>query len=70
MARGFIYESEIKDVTKNCLERINQVAAKAKQQNRPLTAALRGNELSSSLQKLLFERTRRRPMILVSVIEL
>lgn len=70
MARGFIYDSEIKDITASCLARIQQVASKSKEAKRPLGPVLKGNELRQSLQKLLFEKTRRRPMILISVIEL
>ncbi|HHT45659.1 MAG TPA: ribonuclease J [Fastidiosipila sp.] len=68
-ARGFIYESEIQDVVQSCLERIRQVADKAKQSDRDIATALKGNELRNSLRNLLFERTRRRPIILISVIE-
>jgi ribonuclease J len=69
-AKGFIYESDIHQVIAGCRKRIEQVADRAKQQKRPLAQVLAGNELTDSLQRLLYEKTRRRPMILVSIVKL
>lgn len=69
-AKGFIYESEVEKTIDECRRKINQFAAKAANGNKPLAAMIRSGALRDQLRDLLFERTRRRPMILVSVIEI
>ena len=69
-AKGFIYESEKEKILNECRKKINQFANRANQTNKPLAAMIRSGALRDQLRDLLFERTRRRPMILVSVIEI
>ncbi|NLW10656.1 MAG: ribonuclease J [Clostridiaceae bacterium] len=69
-AKGFIYESEVEKTIVECRRKINQFAAKAASGNKPLAAMISSGALRDQLRDLLFERTRRRPMILVSVIEI
>jgi ribonuclease J len=69
-AKGFIYESEVEKTIDECRRKINLFAAKASSGNKPLAAMIRSGALRDQLRDLLFERTRRRPMILVSIIEI
>lgn len=69
-AKGFIYESEVEKTIDECRRKINLFAAKAASGNKPLAAMIRSGALRDQLRDLLFERTRRRPMILVSIIEI
>ncbi|HAL74638.1 MAG TPA: ribonuclease J [Clostridiales bacterium] len=69
-ARGFIYESEADRITRECKKRIDQFARKASGSGKSLTAQIQAGALRELLNTLLFERTRRRPIILISVIEI
>ncbi|MDD3503814.1 MAG: ribonuclease J [Eubacteriales bacterium] len=68
-AKGFIYESEVEKILNECRRKITQFAVRADNSNKPLAAMIKTGALRDQLRDLLFERTRRRPMILVSVIE-
>ncbi len=69
-ARGFIYESESERVIQECQKKIQSFARKTTQANKPLAAVIRSGQLHDQLRDLLFERTRRRPVILISVLEI
>ena len=66
--RGFMYESESERVILETQKKIAAFARKADQASKPLAAMLASNHLKDQLRDLLFERTRRRPVILVSVL--
>ncbi|MEA4888941.1 MAG: ribonuclease J [Clostridiaceae bacterium] len=68
-ARGFIYESETDQVIKECQKKISAFARKASSGNKPLAAMIRSGALRDQLRDLLFDRTQRRPVILISLIE-
>lgn len=68
-ARGFIYESEADQVIHECQKKIQAFARKADAGNKPLAAMIRSGALRDQLRDLLFERTKRRPVILISLIE-
>ena len=68
-ARGFIYESETDRIIQECRKRITTFAQRADSSNKPLAGMIRSGALRDQLRDLLFQRTRRRPVILVSVIE-
>ncbi len=69
-ARGFIYESETEKIIKECQRKIGQFARKAQNDNKPLASMIRTGALRDQLRDLLFDRTKRRPIIMVSVIEI
>jgi ribonuclease J len=69
-ARGFIYESESTRIVKDCQKKIADMARKAALSDRSLSDLLRSDAISDQLQQLLYSRTKRRPMILISVIDI
>lgn len=69
-ARGFIYESESDRIIQECTKRIAQFARKADSNSKPLAAMIQSGALRDQLRDLLFERTKRRPIIMISVIEI
>lgn len=68
-ARGFIYESETEQVIRECQKKIQAFVRKAESGNKPLAAMIQSGALRDQLRDLLFERTKRRPVILISLIE-
>ena len=68
-ARGFIYESETEQVIRECQKKILAFVRKAEAGNKPLAAMIQSGALRDQLRDLLFERTKRRPVILISLIE-
>lgn len=68
-ARGFIYESETQTVIRECRTRINQFAKRADAANKPLAAMISSGALRDQLRDLFFHKTKRRPVVLVSVLE-
>jgi ribonuclease J len=66
--RGFMYESENDRIVQETQKKILAFARKADQGSKPLAPLLQSNQLKEQLRDLLFERTRRRPVILVSVV--
>jgi mRNA degradation ribonuclease J1/J2 len=69
-ARGFIYESETQPVINECRPRINQFAKRTDAANKPLAAMISSGALRDQLRDLFFHKTKRRPVILVSVLEI
>ena len=68
-ARGFIYESENDQIIEECQKKITAFVKKAYQGNKPLAALIKSGALRDQLRDLLFDRTKRRPIIMLSVIE-
>lgn len=68
-ARGFIYASETERIIQDCQKKINAMAQKAYSSKKPLAELIRSGALRDQLRDLLFNKTRRRPVILVSIIE-
>lgn len=67
-ARGFIYESETDQIIQECQKKITSLAQYRKGQP-SLAQRVKSGNLRNQLQSLLYERTRRRPVILISLIE-
>ena len=63
-----MYESESERVIQETQKKIAAFARKSDQANKPLSAMLSSNQLKDQLRDLLFERTRRRPVILLSIL--
>ncbi|HHU08368.1 MAG TPA: ribonuclease J [Clostridiaceae bacterium] len=70
MARGFIYDSEIASTVEGCRNLIVKLAGDAKKEGKPLVQILKSGRLEHELRRALFEKTRRRPIILISVLEI
>ncbi len=69
-ARGFIYESDTNRITQDCRKRVRTFVQRAEASDKPLAAMIRSGVLRDQLRDLLFQKTRRRPVILVSLIEI
>ena len=68
-ARGFIYESEQERIIKDSQKRIAHFASKAGE-GKPLSDLIKSRSLQNLLQDFLFDRTHRRPIVVISVIEI
>lgn len=66
--RGFIYESDTQGLEIECVRRINTFAQKAENSKQPLEQMLKSNVLREQLQGLLYNKTMRRPVLLLSLI--
>ncbi|MDD4542020.1 MAG: hypothetical protein PHR78_07690, partial [Eubacteriales bacterium] len=66
-ARGFIYSSEMNHIVNICRERLDDMAAKQKKRGKPLVYALNEKNIEKEIQKALFDYTRRRPVVIVSI---
>ena len=67
-ARGFIYESEQERIIKDSQKRIAHFTGKAGK-GKSLHDLIKSGSLQNLLRDFLFERTHRRPIIVISVIE-
>lgn len=66
-AKGFIYASEMKHMVDICREKIADISEKLLERNKPLAKTLNTNDIRNQLQKRLYQYTKRRPVIIVSV---
>ena len=67
---GFIFETEVAAIERECMNRILTFVRKMEDAKKPLAASIRSNLLRDQLRDLLYTRTRRRPTIIISLIEL
>jgi|LSQX01.1.fsa_nt_gb ribonuclease J len=67
-ARGFIYESEADRIIRECQKKIAGYA-RSSERKPSLKQMADSGSLRQQLQSLLYERTQRRPVILISLIE-
>ena len=67
-ARGFIYESEMNHVKSLCQKRVKEIADELWKKKKPLGAHMMSDDIRDKIQKSLFEYTRRRPVVIVSVV--
>ncbi len=67
--RGFIYEKDVHAMEAELIKRIQQFVLEASKSNQPLVSAVKGNALRQALQNILYHRTQRRPVLLLSVLE-
>ncbi|HBP38876.1 MAG TPA: ribonuclease J, partial [Clostridiales bacterium] len=68
-ASGFIYGSEYDRVISECQKKIGQIVRKASGGGKSLTELVRSGVFRDQLRDWLFDRTKRRPIVLVSLIE-
>lgn len=67
-ARGFIYESEMNHVKSLCQKRVKEIGDELWKKKKPLAHHMVSDDIRDKIQKTLFEYTRRRPVVIVSVI--
>jgi ribonuclease J len=68
-ARGFIFASDSEKTVKSCQKAIIDLASKAGKEKQSLKKALHGDAITDKIQRLLFDKTKRRPIIMIAVIE-
>lgn len=66
--RGFIYEADTQGLEKECIRRINNFAQKASGSNSSLLQMLDSNSFRDQMQSMLYNKTMRRPVLLLSII--
>ena len=69
-ARGYIFESESEKMVNACQKLVTKLAELPVQNKNRLRTALQSDEVTDKLQHLLYSKTKRRPMILVSIVEI
>ena len=67
---GFVFESEAKQIEAECANRLLQLTERCQSQNKKLVEVIRSGQLRDQTRSFLFEKTKRRPVILISVTEL
>ena len=65
--RGFIYSSEMHHIVDICRERLDDMSKKQRKRGKPLFYALTEKNIKNEIQKALFDYTRRRPVVIVSI---
>lgn len=68
-ALGYIYEADTERVIKSCRQRVQQFAEKARKQKKTLSQELRQNHFRDQIRNELFQQSKRRPVVILSVIE-
>ena len=68
-ALGFLYASEFETVINACTRRAVDFVRRTKAANKNVADAVRSGQMQSQIRSLLYEKTKRRPVVMVSVIE-
>lgn len=68
-ALGYIYEADTERVIKSCRQRVQQFTEKARKQKKSLSQELRQNHFRDQIRNELFQQSKRRPVVIISVIE-
>jgi len=66
-AMGFLYESESAQVIKDCSDKLTAYIGKCVQSNKSVGSVVESGQMRDYLKSFLFEKTKRRPMILISL---
>lgn len=67
--KGFVYASESDQIVRGCIAKINSVVNKSNFSNKGALEQLKSKALHDQVRDYLFSQTKRRPIILISVIE-
>lgn len=67
--RGYIYADDFSQMNETIIKRIYQFIEKTKQSEQSLIGTLKSNALRNQLQNVLYSQTQRRPVLLLSIIE-
>ena len=66
-AMGFLYESEADEILSECAKKISSYIEKNAAQNNDLSGVVYSRQMREFLRSFLYERTKRRPMIMISL---
>jgi ribonuclease J len=69
-AMGFLYDSEYEQVVSECERRTVAFVLRMKSQNRPVSEGIRSGLMRDQIRTFLFEKTRRRPVVMVLLSEI
>lgn len=69
-AIGFLYASEYNTVVSACERRTVDFVRRMKAANKNVAESMRSGQMQGQIRSLLYEKTKRRPVVLVSVIEI
>lgn len=67
--RGFVYQDKEGEIVREVRNYVEQFVRKAENQNKPLLAMLNSSAFRDRLHELLYQKTQRKPILLISVIE-
>lgn len=67
LTRGFIYESETNHIVDLCQEAVRKIADDFWNKKKPLAQSMTSDYVRDQIQKTLFDYSRRRPVVMVSV---
>ena len=68
-ARGFLYHTERERIVKECQHKVREIVKKAEEAGKPLESLMKGDSLNHQLEQFLQSRTKRRPVLIMTVIE-
>ena len=66
-ASGFTYQSDMKKMITSCQDTVEDMAERLFKKKKPLDRAMTPDSVSKEVQKVLYEHTRRRPLVMTSV---
>lgn len=69
-ALGFLYDSEFETVISACTRRAVDFVRRTKAASKDVASTIRSGQMQSQIKSLLYEKTKRRPVVMVSVIEI
>lgn len=69
-AKGFIYESDMNHVITLCQDKVRDIADELWEKKKPLVSHMTSDGVRDKIQKTLFDYSRRRPVIMVSVVRI
>lgn len=67
--RGFVYQDKEGEIVREVRNYVDQFVRKTEDQNKPLLNMLHSNQFRDRLNDLLYNKTQRKPIVLISVIE-
>lgn len=68
-ARGFTYERDMPGLEAESIRRINEFSNNGKKQGAKLSSPMMIGQLKDQLQNMLYQRTKRRPVLMISVVD-
>lgn len=68
-ARGFLYDSERDRIVKECQHKVREIVSKAEETGKRLETLVKGDSLNHQLERFLQARTKRQPVLIITVIE-
>ena len=66
---GFLYESEHEKIEDACRRHITEYADRISKVHKRLVQEVESNRMQSELRSFLYSRTRRRPVLMVNIVE-